>query len=105
MLSRVDDSIFWMSRYVERGENVARFLDVNFHLILDGTTAGGGEWMSLVNTTGDHTLFSTLYEAPTREKVVHFLTFDTENPNSILSCVRTAREHARTIRDPITSAM
>jgi uncharacterized alpha-E superfamily protein len=105
MLSRVADSIFWMSRYIERAENVGRFIDVNFHMILEGSTHAGGEWMPLVNTTGDHDLFLSHYEIPTRESVVHFLTFDPDNPNSILSCVRAARENARTIRDTITSEM
>ena len=105
MLSRVADALYWMSRYVERAENVARFIDVNFHMILDGSTGQGEEWTPLVYTTGDHEDFEKRYESPTREKVVHFLTFDLDNPNSILSCVRAARETARTIRDVITSDM
>ncbi len=105
MLSRVADSLFWMSRYVERAENVARFIDVNFHMILDGSTGRGEEWNPVVYTTGDNEDFEKRYQAPTREKVVHFLTFDLENPNSILSCVCAARESARTIRDVITSDM
>ena len=44
MLSRVADALFWMSRYVERAENVARFIDVNFHMILDGSTGQGEDW-------------------------------------------------------------
>ena len=54
MLSRVAESLFWMSRYIERAENVARFIDVNFHLILDGSTLLGEEWKPLIYTTGDH---------------------------------------------------
>jgi len=94
-----------MSRYVERAENVARFIDVNFHMILDGSAVLGDEWRPLVYTTGDHEDFLTRHSAPTRENVIKFLTFDLKNPNSIVSCVRTARENARTIRDVITSDM
>ncbi len=105
MLSRVAESLYWMSRYIERAENVARFIDVNFHMILDGATAQGEEWRPLVYTTGDDEEFNKRYDAPTRENVVHFLAFDLKNGNSILSCVRAARENARTIRDVITSDM
>jgi uncharacterized alpha-E superfamily protein len=105
MLSRVADALFWMSRYVERAENVARFIDVNFHMILDGSTGQAEDWNPLVYTTGDHDDFDERYQTPTREKVIHFLTFDLDNPNSILSCVCSARESARTVRDVITSDM
>jgi uncharacterized alpha-E superfamily protein len=105
MLSRVADSIYWMSRYTERAENVARFIDVNLQLMLDGPSGEGQQWEPLVSTTGDHEVFSKRYGAATEQNVIHFLTFDPENPNSILSCVRAARENARTIREIISSEM
>ena len=58
MLSRVAASIYWMSRYVERAENVARFVDVNLNLMLDAPTGADQQWEPLVNTTGDHELFA-----------------------------------------------
>ena len=105
MLSRVADSVYWMSRYVERAENVARFIDVNFNLTLGEGTNLGNQWEPLVDTTGDHRAFSRRYSAATRETVLQFLAFDSSNPNSILSCVTAARENARTIRETITSPM
>ncbi len=105
MLSRVANSIYWMSRYLERAENVARFVDVNLNLSLDLPAEFGAQWAPLVNITGDHELFAQRYEHPTRENVMHFLTFDRENPNSILSCVRYARENARSVREIISSEM
>ena len=105
MLSRVADSIYWMSRYVERAENVARFIEVNLQLMLDAPSGEGQQWEPLVNTTGDHAAFAKRYGEATQEKVIHFLTFDAENPNSILSCIRAARENARTIREIISSEM
>jgi uncharacterized alpha-E superfamily protein len=105
MLSRVADSIYWMSRYVERAENVARFIDVNLQLMLDDPSGEGQQWLPLVNTTGDHEEFGKRYGKGTRENVIDFLTFDAENSNSILSCVRAARENARTIREIISSEM
>lgn len=104
MLSRVADSVYWMSRYVERAENVARFIDVNFQLMLD-EAGGDRQWLPLVNTSGDHEDFNKRYGAATQENVINFLTFDTANSNSILSCLRHARENARTVREIISSEM
>ena len=105
MLSRVADSVYWMSRYVERAENVARFIDVNFQLMLDEAGGEDRQWQPLVNTTGDHEDFRKRYGTATQENVINFLTFDVENPNSILSCLRQARENARTVREIISSEM
>jgi len=105
MLSRVADSLYWMSRYVERAENVARFIDVNLHLILDLPAGATEQWEPLVITTGDDAPFAQRYGEATRENVIQFLTFDRENPNSIISCLRAARENARSVREIISSEM
>src|SRR6266851_6271298 len=105
MLSRVADSIYWMSRYVERAENVARFIEVNLQLMLDAPSGEDQQWEPLVNTTGDGEAFTKRYGEATQQNVIQFLTFDAENPNSILSCVRAARENARSVREIISSEM
>jgi len=106
MLSRVADSFYWMSRYVERAENVARFIDVNLQLMLDSSDSViGQQWAPLVSTTGDHDDFQKRFGEATQSNVIRFLTFDAENPNSILSCLRAARENARTVREIISSEM
>ena len=106
MLSRVAESIYWMSRYVERADNVARIMDANYHMILDLPIGVGEQWEPLVVTTGDEDLFKKLYNNEfNRENVIQFLTFDTRNPNSILSCLRVARENARSVREWISSEM
>src|SRR5262245_48350 len=61
MLSRVADSVYWMARYVERAENVARFVDVNLQLNLDLPDNSPGQWMSLVYTAGDDADFLLRY--------------------------------------------
>jgi len=104
-LSRVANSIYWMSRYVERAENVARFIDVNLQLVLDSPAGGEQQWQSLVNATGDQDDFARRYGAVTQENVLAFLMFDLRNPNSILSCVQSARENGRSIREIISSEM
>ncbi len=105
MLSRVADSVYWLSRYVERAENVARFIDVNYNLTLGEADPIGNQWSPLVYTTGDQDDFKERYGNPTRENVLKFLSFDKENPNSILSCISNARENARTIREVIPSVV
>jgi uncharacterized alpha-E superfamily protein len=105
MLSRVAESIYWMARYIERAENVARIMDANYHMILDLPLGVGEQWEPLVVTTGDEELFKEFYDDFNRENVVQFLTFDTRNPNSILSCLQMARENARSVREWISSEM
>ncbi|MBE0615950.1 MAG: alpha-E domain-containing protein [Burkholderiales bacterium] len=105
MLSRVANSIYWMSRYMERAENVARFIGVNLNLTLDMAAAFGEQWGPLVNITGDKEQFAKRYGEATRENVMHFLTFDLDNPNSIFSSVRRARENARSVREIISTEM
>ena len=61
MLSRVAEAIYWMNRYVERAENVARFIDVNLYLHLDTVNFSGEQWQPLVSVTGDNALFYELY--------------------------------------------
>lgn len=104
MLSRTADAIFWMSRYVERAENVARFVDVNLNLMLE-TPSAQQQWMPVVSTTGDHEAFAERYGKATPEDVIRFLAFDEENPNSIISCLRAARENARCTREITSSEM
>ncbi|MBD2313289.1 alpha-E domain-containing protein [Desertifilum sp. FACHB-1129] len=105
MLSRVADSIYWLNRYVERAENVARFVDANLTLILDSPAGISQQWEPLVVTTGDLQAFQNRYGEVTAENVTQFLTFDPANPNSILSCLQVARENARSIREIISSEM
>lgn len=103
MLSRVADSIYWMARYVERAENIARFMDVTLNLILDQPSNQQQQWKPLIDTTGDGDMFEEKYGDATAENVIKFLTFDPDYPHSILSCLSAARENARTVREAISS--
>ncbi len=105
MLSRVADAVYWMSRYVERAVNLARIVDVNWLLTLDVPERYEEQWEPLVSTTGDRNYFYEHYDAPTRENVIRFLTFDPLYPNSILACLRMARENARTVREMLPTEM
>jgi uncharacterized alpha-E superfamily protein len=103
MLSRVADAIYWMARYVERAENIARFVEVTLHLSLDLPTGIQDQWEPLVSTTGDREYFAEHYGAFKRENVIRFLTLDARYSNSILSSLAFARENARSVRDTISS--
>ena len=105
LLSRVAESIYWMGRYIERAENVARFLDVNHNLMLDSPGEEGNQWHPVIDTTGDRAEFAARYGAANRVNAVRFLAFDSANQNSICSCVAAARENARTVRETISSEM
>ena len=105
MLSRVAESMYWMSRYIERAENVARFVDVNLNLMLDLPSGSAQQWQPLVDITGDTEAFAERHGTANERTVIEFLTFDTENVNSIVSCLRAARENARTVREVISSEM
>lgn len=103
MLSRVANSIYWMTRYVERAESLARFVDVTLNVMLDQPGDAEGQWAPLVLATGDEELFKKRYDAFTPANVQRFLTFDREYPGSILSSLSMARENARTVREAISS--
>ena len=106
MLSRVADSIYWLNRYIERAENVARFVEVNLNLLMDNPVGVAEQWDPLIAVTGDRELFKDLYgDETTAENVLNFLTFECKAPNSIISSVRAARENARSVREVISSEM
>jgi uncharacterized alpha-E superfamily protein len=101
MLSRVANSIYWMGRYLERAENYARFMDVNFNLMLDLPRDQKEQWLPLIQVTGDYTEYVHRYNGYDKNDIIHFMAFDEANPNSIISSVSKARENAREIRENI----
>jgi len=108
MLSRVADSLYWMSRSAERAESIARILDVNLQLMLDmpklDTEQQQELWLPVLRSTGDGD-FSKHYKEAKSESVIEFLTLHPKNPNSILNCLTNARENARHVREQISMEM
>lgn len=106
MLSRVANTLYWMVRYVERADNLARLIDVNQQLLLDFESLDSERlrafWKPIILSNGDEELFGELYEEAGSAEVIRFLTGDRRNPNSIVSCIALARENARTIRDQLS---
>lgn len=105
LLSRVADAVYWMARYIERAENVARYIGVNLSLQLDLPLDPAQQWQPLIDTSGDKEVFEKRYGTATQARVIEFLAYDTENPSSIFSCLRSARENARSVRETISSEM
>jgi uncharacterized alpha-E superfamily protein len=105
VLCRVADAIYWTSRYVERAENVARFIEVNLNLMFETPVQRRPSWRPLVMITGDHEYFDRSHREGTADAVAWFLTFDPAYPNSILSSLARARDNARTVREVISREM
>jgi uncharacterized alpha-E superfamily protein len=104
MLSRTADNMFWLSRYVERADYLARILEATQRLsMLPVSYAGeGDEWHSALATAGCLNAFLTHHEKPTAETVTEFLAFSEQNPSSIRRCLETARFNARAVRTALT---
>jgi uncharacterized alpha-E superfamily protein len=103
LLARYADCIFWLARYVERTENLARILDVNETFARD--SGGGQNWLSIVQLFSDEERFFARHVAADAESVLHFYVLDPANPTSIVSGIRSARENARTLRPLISTEM
>jgi uncharacterized alpha-E superfamily protein len=109
MLSRVANTLYWMVRYVERADNLARLIDVNQQLLLDCESLDSerlrGFWKPIILATGDEDIFEGLYDDAGSDEVIRFLTDSPRNPNSIASCIALARENARTVRDQLSDEL
>lgn len=107
MLSRTADSLFWMSRYVERAENLARTLDAATRLSALPAAYGGthNEWTSALLASGSADHFHRIYKDANEKTVREFLCFSEDNPASIRKCLDIARMNARAVRTAITTEM
>jgi uncharacterized alpha-E superfamily protein len=109
MLSRVADSLYWMSRYIERAENNARIAGVHLQLLLDSTDPAETNpkqlWDPIISSLEENELFASLYEKPDSKAVIDFVSLQKKNPNSIYSCLTLARENARSTSEQISSEM
>ena len=107
MLSRTADNLYWLSRYTERADLVARILDATMRLASLPSSYGGerNEWESALAVAGNLDLFSQYYADANEDTVREFLAFSSKNPSSICSCIETARDNARAVRTAITTQM
>lgn len=119
MLSREADACYWIGRSVERAEATARLVDVYYHAALEtflptafdetredeGADISPIQWQSILAISGSLAGYESLYDLKNDRDVLYYFGFDLQNPNSILSVWKTARENARSIRDQISSEM
>ncbi len=107
MLSRTADNLFWMARHIERAENTARVLGVSHlnSMLPSDMTGDAYLWYAPLNITGCAPGYEARYDKVTAEQVSHYLALDPENPFSIYSSLKLARQNARAVRGAITSEM
>ena len=107
MLSRTADHLFWMSRYIERAESLARLLDVTWQMSLvpQSLEAANQNWNAIIALNSLEEEFAARYSAVNAENVLRFMVGDTGNHASIVSCLRLTRENAHAVRGTITSEM
>ena len=107
MLSRTADHLFWMSRYIERAESLARLLDVTWQMSLvpQSLEAANQNWNAIIALNSLEEEFAARHSAVNAENVLRFMVSDTGNQASIVSCLRLARENAHAVRGTITSEM
>ncbi len=103
MLSRVAERLYWLGRYVERAENTARLVAVNNNLMLDLPRSAEHVWDSLLVILAAGTVFRVRYNAVSERNVIRWLVADEENPGSLVSSLRLARENARAVREVMPS--
>lgn len=109
MLSRIGESLYWMTRNLERADDTARILDINVVYMLEADEGATEEmqWQPLLNIVGADEIYPVRYpdKRVTVQRVIHLLTQEKDNPGSLYNSVRLARENARVVRDRISSPM
>jgi uncharacterized alpha-E superfamily protein len=103
LLARYAESVFWMTRFVERAENLARILEVNETFSRD--SQGVQNWLSIVQLNADGDVFAATHTTATAENVLDFYITDAGNPTSIVATISTARENARILRPLVSTEM
>ncbi len=107
MLSRTADHLFWMSRYIERAENLARLLDVTWQMSLvpQSEEVANQSWNAIIALNSLEEAYAAKYAAVNGENVLKFMVSDPDNFSSIHSCLRLARENAHAVRGTLTTEM
>ena len=105
MLSRTADHLYWMARYIERAENMARVLDVTYSMSLvpNAAQSESALWLPALEISGNVEAYEEDYDNVNAADVIHYLSMDMNNPSSIYNALRNARENARAVRVAMTS--
>jgi uncharacterized alpha-E superfamily protein len=107
MLGRTAQNLFWLSRYVERAENMARLLEVGYRMSLTSRREGGASehLISMMQAAEADEGFAAKHEVADVDSVARYMMFDPDNPSSVYSCLQAARTNARSVRTAITTDM
>jgi len=102
MLGKTAGGLFWMQRYLERSENIARLIDAGFRIALTRSEAAEDEWASVISTAGVRDAFLERYDTIEGSNVINFLLRDRSNSSSVMSVIEAARNNARMVRTALT---
>lgn len=102
LLGRTANGLYWMLRYIERSENLARLVDAGLRIALTNPEAGDEHWLSVVESAGVSDRYKERHPKADGTCAVDFLLRDTSNPSSVLSAIDAARSNARMVRTAIT---
>lgn len=118
MLNRNAEALFWIGRYMERAENHARLINVHYHLQSEETNEDGPagpeaeeiagamcKWERIVDALGSRIVYEGQYDSYKESDVIHYVTLDRDNPNSLVACVNHARGNVRTLREKLPSEL
>ena len=102
LLGRTASGLYWMYRYIERAENIARIVDAGLRMALTRTSDAPAEWSSVLVSSGTDDGYRQKYDAYAADTVTDYLLRDRDNPSSVLSCIEAARSNARMVRTALT---
>ncbi len=102
LLGRMANGLFWMHRYIERAENMARLVDAGLRMALTKASGAPEEWSSVLMSAGADEGFHAKYDEYSAETVADFMLRDVTNPSSVVSCINAARTNARMVRTALT---
>jgi uncharacterized alpha-E superfamily protein len=106
LLCREADALFWMGRYLERAEATARLVDVQYHAALESPAPNreaASLYRAILRISGDDVIYDARYPALSERDLIEFMVFDLDQPNSVVSCIRSARHNAQNVREIISS--
>jgi uncharacterized alpha-E superfamily protein len=102
MLGRTANGLYWMFRYIERAENIARLIDAGLRVSLTRSGSGDEDWDGVLQSAGVRESFAQIHDRVTSSDAIDYLLRDKSNPSSVMSCIEAGRNNARMVRTALT---
>ncbi|MGF9691941.1 MULTISPECIES: alpha-E domain-containing protein [unclassified Rhizobium] len=102
MLGRTANGLYWMFRYIERAENIARLIDAGMRVSLTRAGSSDEDWDGVLQSAGVRDEFAEVHDKMTAANAIDYLLRDTANPSSVMSCIDSGRNNARMVRTALT---